>query len=116
MGSCPCWRRRKGGSGSFREQPPRSRAAKRGLISTSGTGLHLSLRVPRAAYIYASIAGRSLALADAGFTLSATQASAAAANNGREWHKAGLLANKPKAWRDLIAVCETLCADTSTAW
>jgi prolyl oligopeptidase len=28
---------------------------------------------------------------------------------GREWHKAGQLANKPNTWRDLIAVCEDLC-------
>ena len=25
---------------------------------------------------------------------------------GRDWHKAGQLANKPNTWRDLIAVCE----------
>jgi prolyl oligopeptidase len=29
---------------------------------------------------------------------------------GREWHKAGQLVNKPNTWRDLIAVCEDLCA------
>ncbi|MGD0491808.1 MAG: prolyl oligopeptidase family serine peptidase [Steroidobacteraceae bacterium] len=34
---------------------------------------------------------------------------------GREWHKAGQLANKPNTWRDLIAVCEDLCAKGYTA-
>ncbi len=34
---------------------------------------------------------------------------------GREWHKAGQLANKPNTWRDLIAVCETLIADKWTS-
>lgn len=29
---------------------------------------------------------------------------------GREWHQAGQLANKPNTWRDLIAVCEDVCA------
>jgi prolyl oligopeptidase len=34
---------------------------------------------------------------------------------GREWHKAGQLANKPNTWRDLIAVCEDLCARKYTS-
>jgi prolyl oligopeptidase len=34
---------------------------------------------------------------------------------GREWHKAGQLANKPNTWRDLIAVCEELCAKKFTS-
>ena len=34
---------------------------------------------------------------------------------GREWHKAGQLENKPNTWRDLIAVCERICADGWTA-
>ena len=34
---------------------------------------------------------------------------------GREWHKAGQLANKPNTWRDLIAVCEELCAKSYTS-
>jgi prolyl oligopeptidase len=34
---------------------------------------------------------------------------------GREWHKAGQLANKPNTWRDLIAVCEELCAKRYTS-
>jgi len=34
---------------------------------------------------------------------------------GREWHKAGQLVNKPNTWRDLIAVCEDLCAKKYTS-
>ncbi|HMK87373.1 MAG TPA: prolyl oligopeptidase family serine peptidase [Steroidobacteraceae bacterium] len=34
---------------------------------------------------------------------------------GREWHKAGQLANKPNTWRDLIAVCEDLIARRYTS-
>jgi prolyl oligopeptidase len=34
---------------------------------------------------------------------------------GREWHKAGQLANKSNTWRDLIAVCEELCAKRYTS-
>jgi prolyl oligopeptidase len=34
---------------------------------------------------------------------------------GREWHEAGQLANKPNTWRDLIAVCEDLCAKKYTS-
>ncbi|MEI9992796.1 MAG: prolyl oligopeptidase family serine peptidase [Rhizomicrobium sp.] len=34
---------------------------------------------------------------------------------GREWHKAGQLANKPNTWRDLIDVCEDLCAKRVTS-
>ena len=34
---------------------------------------------------------------------------------GREWHKAGQRANKPNTWRDLIAVCEELCAKKYTS-
>lgn len=34
---------------------------------------------------------------------------------GREWHRAGQLANKPNTWRDLIAVCEELIAKKYTS-
>src|SRR5207302_1704056 len=34
---------------------------------------------------------------------------------GREWHKGGQLMNKPNTWRDLIDVCEELCAKKYTA-
>jgi prolyl oligopeptidase len=34
---------------------------------------------------------------------------------GRPWHEAGQLFNKPNTWRDLIAVCEQLCAQKYTA-
>src|SRR2546430_13619465 len=32
-----------------------------------------------------------------------------------EWHKAGQLMNKPNTWRDLIDVCEELCAKKYTS-
>src|SRR2546430_15736586 len=32
-----------------------------------------------------------------------------------EWHKAGQLMNKPNTWRDLIDVCEELCARKYTS-
>ena len=34
---------------------------------------------------------------------------------GRDWHKAGQLMNKPNTWRDLIDVCEELCAKKYTS-
>ena len=34
---------------------------------------------------------------------------------GKEWHRAGQLANKPNTWRDLIAVCEDLQAQKYTS-
>lgn len=61
-----------------------------------------------------AFAGRSLALVDAGFIVGYANVRGGG-EYGREWHKAGQLANKPNTWRDLIAVCETLCADKWTA-
>ncbi|HEY1561531.1 MAG TPA: prolyl oligopeptidase family serine peptidase [Caulobacteraceae bacterium] len=61
-----------------------------------------------------SFAGRTLALIDAGFIVGYANVRGGG-EYGREWHKAGQLANKPNTWRDLIAVCETLCADGWTA-
>ncbi|UAK23571.1 prolyl oligopeptidase family serine peptidase [Sphingomonas nostoxanthinifaciens] len=34
---------------------------------------------------------------------------------GREWHKAGQLANKPNTWRDLIDVCQDICVKRYTS-
>jgi prolyl oligopeptidase len=34
---------------------------------------------------------------------------------GKAWHRAGQLENKPNTWRDLIAVCEDVCAKGWTA-
>lgn len=59
-------------------------------------------------------AGRTLALIDAGFIVGYANVRGGG-EYGRPWHKAGQLANKPNTWRDLIAVCETLCADGWTA-
>jgi prolyl oligopeptidase len=61
-----------------------------------------------------SFAGRTLALVDAGFIVGYANVRGGG-EYGRPWHKAGQLANKPNTWRDLIAVCERLCADGWTA-
>jgi prolyl oligopeptidase len=61
-----------------------------------------------------AFAGRSLALIDAGFIVGYA-AVRGGGEYGREWHKAGQLANKPNTWRDLIAVCEELCAKKYTS-
>ncbi|HEY1881091.1 MAG TPA: prolyl oligopeptidase family serine peptidase [Caulobacteraceae bacterium] len=61
-----------------------------------------------------SFAGKTLALIDAGFIVGYANVRGGG-EYGREWHKAGQLTNKPNTWRDLIAVCETLCADGWTA-
>ena len=61
-----------------------------------------------------SFAGRTLALADAGFIVGYADVRGGG-EYGLPWHKAGQLDNKPNTWRDLIAVCERLCADGWTA-
>lgn len=61
-----------------------------------------------------AFAGRTLALIDAGFIVGYA-AVRGGGEYGREWHKAGQLANKPNTWRDLIAVCEELCARKYTS-
>ncbi len=61
-----------------------------------------------------AFAGRTLALIDAGFIVGYANVRGGG-EYGREWHKAGQLANKPNTWRDLIAVCEELCAKKYTA-
>ncbi|HEY2177828.1 MAG TPA: prolyl oligopeptidase family serine peptidase [Caulobacteraceae bacterium] len=58
--------------------------------------------------------GRNLALIDAGFIVGFANVRGGG-EFGREWHKAGQLKNKPNTWRDLIAVCETICAEGWTA-
>jgi prolyl oligopeptidase len=55
-----------------------------------------------------SFAGKTLALIDAGFIVGYANVRGGG-EYGREWHKAGQLMNKPNTWRDLIAVCETIC-------
>jgi prolyl oligopeptidase len=61
-----------------------------------------------------SFAGRTLALIDAGFIVGYADVRGGG-EYGRDWHKAGQLANKPNTWRDLIDVCLDLCAKKYTA-
>jgi prolyl oligopeptidase len=61
-----------------------------------------------------TFAGRSLALVDAGAIVGYADVRGGG-EYGREWHKAGQLANKPNTWRDLIAVCEELIAKKYTS-
>jgi prolyl oligopeptidase len=61
-----------------------------------------------------AFAGRTLALIDAGFVVGYAYVRGGG-EYGRDWHKAGQLANKPNTWRDLIDVCEDLCARKYTA-
>jgi prolyl oligopeptidase len=61
-----------------------------------------------------AFAGRTLALMDAGFIVGYAYVRGGG-EYGRDWHKAGQLANKPNTWRDLIDVCLDLCAKKYTA-
>ena len=61
-----------------------------------------------------TFAGRTLALIDAGFIVGYANVRGGG-EYGRDWHKAGQLANKPNTWRDLIDVCEELCRNKYTA-
>jgi prolyl oligopeptidase len=61
-----------------------------------------------------AFAGRTLALADAGAIVGYANVRGGG-EYGREWHKAGQLANKPNTWRDLIAVCEDVIAKKYTS-
>ncbi len=61
-----------------------------------------------------AFAGKTLALVDAGFIVGYA-AVRGGGEYGREWHKAGQLENKPNTWRDLIDVCEELCAKKYTS-
>jgi prolyl oligopeptidase len=61
-----------------------------------------------------AFAGRTLALIDAGAIVGYANVRGGG-EYGREWHKAGQLANKPNTWRDLIAVCEELIAKKYTS-
>ena len=61
-----------------------------------------------------AFAGRTLALIDAGAIVGYANVRGGG-EYGREWHKAGQLANKPNTWRDFIAVCEDLIAKKYTS-
>jgi prolyl oligopeptidase len=86
-------------------------------------GLKLDGRAPTWISAYGSyglaaytpaFAGRTLALADAGAIIGYANVRGGG-EYGREWHKAGQLANKPNTWRDLIAVCEDVIAKKYTS-
>jgi prolyl oligopeptidase len=86
-------------------------------------GLKLDGRAPAWISAYGSygvaaytpwFAGRTLALVDAGVIVGYAGVRGGG-EYGREWHEAGQLANKPNTWRDLIAVCEQLCARKYTS-
>jgi prolyl oligopeptidase len=86
-------------------------------------GLKLDGRAPTWISAYGSygaaaytpaFAGRSLALIDAGAIVGYANVRGGG-EYGREWHQAGQLGNKPNTWRDLIAVCEELCAKKYTS-
>lgn len=57
---------------------------------------------------------RVLALLDAGM-IAGYAAVRGGGEYGREWHRAGQLANKPNTWRDLIDACETLVREKYTS-
>jgi prolyl oligopeptidase len=61
-----------------------------------------------------AFAGRTLALIDAGAIVGYANVRGGG-EYGREWHKAGQRSNKANTWRDLIAVCEDLCARKFTS-
>jgi prolyl oligopeptidase len=61
-----------------------------------------------------SFVARALALIDEAFIVGFANVRGGG-EYGRAWHQAGQLANKPNTWRDLIAVCETLCKDRFTS-
>ncbi len=86
-------------------------------------GLKLDGRTPAWISAYGSygivaypptFAGRTLALIDAGFIVGYANVRGGG-EYGRDWHKAGQLMNKPNTWRDLIDVCEDLCAKKYTS-
>lgn len=76
-------------------------------------GVPMFLSAYGAAANTSNFAGRSLALIDQGGIVGY----AAVLGGGeydRDWHRAGLLENKPNTWRDLIAVSEDMIAAGDT--
>jgi prolyl oligopeptidase len=61
-----------------------------------------------------AFAARALALIDMGAIVGYANVRGGG-EYGRDWHRAGQLTNKPNTWRDLIAVCEELCAKKYTS-
>jgi prolyl oligopeptidase len=94
---------------------PFSLIYKKGLTRDGSTPAWISAYGSYGSAAYTpSFAGRTLALIDAGFIVGYANVRGGG-EYGREWHKAGQLANKPNTWRDLIDVCEHLCAEKYTA-
>ena len=86
-------------------------------------GLRLDGRTPAWISAYGSygisaytpaFASRTLALVDAGFIVGYANVRGGG-EYGRAWHKDGQLTNKANTWRDLIDVCEELCAKKYTS-
>ena len=94
---------------------PYSLIHKKGIKLDGGTPAWISAygSYGMAAYTPA-FAARTLALIDAGFIVGYANVRGGG-EYGREWHKAGQLQNKPNTWRDLIAVCEEICARKYTS-
>lgn len=89
---------------------PYSLVYRRGLKLDGGTPAWISAYGSYGIAAYTpSFSARTLALIDAGFIVGYANVRGGG-EYGREWHKAGQLANKPNTWRDLIAVCEDMCA------
>jgi prolyl oligopeptidase len=89
---------------------PYSLIYKKGLKLDGRTPVFMSAYGSYGASPYTpSFVGRALALIDAGFIVGYANVRGGG-EYGKEWHKAGQLKNKPNTWRDLIAVCEDLCA------
>jgi prolyl oligopeptidase len=81
---------------------------RKGLRLDGGNPAYISAYGSYGSVAYSpAFAGRSLALIDAGFIVGYAHVRGGG-EYGRDWHKAGQLANKPNTWRDLIDVCEEL--------
>ncbi len=83
---------------------------RKSLVRDGGAPAFISVYGALGVSISPTFAGRMLALIDAGFIVGFASVRGGG-ELGRQWHDAGKLANKPNSWRDLIAVCETLCAE-----
>jgi prolyl oligopeptidase len=94
---------------------PYSIIYRKGLKLDGGTPAWISAYGSYGSAAYTpSFAGRTLALMDAGFIVGYAYVRGGG-EYGRDWHKAGQLANKPNTWRDLIDVCLDLCAKKYTS-
>jgi prolyl oligopeptidase len=88
---------------------------KKGLRRDGRTPAWISAYGSYGSVAYApAFAGKTLALIDAGFIVGYAGVRGGG-EYGRGWHRAGQLMNKPNTWRDLIDVCEELCAQKYTA-